>query len=81
MLENSLVRADILESPWCTTSAASPGSPPVDLYYLENFPESNIIIGTEKNRTVGDKIYNTIFIYRYFYVLLIEYLKTVILNT
>ena len=33
------------------------------LYYLENFPESNIIIGTEKNRTVGDKIYNTIFIY------------------
>lgn len=33
------------------------------LYYLENFPESNIIIGTEKNRTIGDKIYNTIFIY------------------
>lgn len=33
------------------------------LYYLENFPDANIIIGTEKNRTVGDKIYNTIFIY------------------
>ncbi len=33
------------------------------LYYMQEFPDSNIIIGTEKNRPFNDKIYNTIFVY------------------